>query len=90
MTTSSLTAFRTQLKAIQRYGRSAPSDLSRFTQPTLIANGEHDRMVPTVLSLDLHRRIRGSELLIYPGSGHRGIFQFHEDFAPVAAAFLAD
>src|SRR5438045_8725649 len=41
-------AFRTQLKAIQKYGRSAPSDLSRFTQPTLIANGDHDRMVPSV------------------------------------------
>ena len=34
----SITAFRIQLKAIQRYGRSAPSDLSTITQPTLIAN----------------------------------------------------
>jgi pimeloyl-ACP methyl ester carboxylesterase len=82
-------AFRTQLKAIQKYGRSAPSDLATFTQPTLIANGDHDRMVPTVLSEDLHRRIQGSELIIYPNSGHGGIFQFHEQFAPVAAEFLA-
>src|SRR3954453_9230887 len=85
-----LTAFRTQLKAIARYGRSAPSDLSKLTQPTLIANGDHDRMVPSVLSEELHRRIKGSELVIYPDSGHGGIFQFHEEFAPVAAAFLAD
>jgi pimeloyl-ACP methyl ester carboxylesterase len=28
-----LTALRTQLKAIQKFGRSAPSDLSTFTQP---------------------------------------------------------
>jgi pimeloyl-ACP methyl ester carboxylesterase len=83
-------AFRTQLKAIQKYGRSAPSDLSSFTQPTLIANGDHDRMVPSVLSEDLHRRIRGSELVIYPDSGHGGIFQYHEKFAPLAAEFLAD
>ena len=82
-------AFRTQLKAIQKYGRSAPSDLSTFTQPTLIANGDNDRMVPSVLSEDLHRRIKGSELIIYPDSGHGGIFQFHEKFAPVAAEFLA-
>ncbi len=82
-------AFRTQLKAIQKYGRSAPSDLSTLTQPTLIANGDNDRMVPSVLSEDLHRRIRGSELIIYPDSGHGGVFQFHEQFAPVAAAFLA-
>ena len=83
-------AFRTQLKAIQRYGRSAPSDLSRFSQPTLIANGDSDRMVPSVLSEDLHRRIKDSELIMYPDSGHGGIFQFHEKFAPVAAAFLSD
>jgi len=84
-----LTAFRTQLKAIQRYGRSAPSDLSTFTQPTLIANGDHDRMVPSVLSEDLHRRIKGSQLIIYPDSGHGGVFQFHDEFGPIAAEFLA-
>ena len=86
----SLKAFRTQLKAIAAYGRSAPSDLSTFAQPTLIANGDNDRMVPSVLSEDLHRRITGSELIIYPDSGHGGIFQFHEKFAPIAAEFLAD
>jgi pimeloyl-ACP methyl ester carboxylesterase len=85
----SLTAFRTQLKAIQKYGRSAPSDLSKLTQPTLIANGDNDRMVPSVLSDDLHRRIQDSKLVIYPDSGHGGIFQFHEKFAPLAAEFLA-
>jgi pimeloyl-ACP methyl ester carboxylesterase len=85
----SLTGFRTQLKAIQKFGRSAPSDLSRITQPTLIANGDNDRMVPSVLSDDLHRRIKDSTLVIYPDSGHGGIFQFHEKFAPVAAEFLA-
>ena len=82
-------AFQTQLKAIQKFGRSAPADLSKLTQPTLIANGDNDRMVPSVLSEDLHRRIKGSELVIYPNSGHGGIFQFHQKFAPVAVEFLA-
>lgn len=81
-------AFRTQLRAIKAWGRSAPADLSRITQPTLIANGDNDRMVPTALSWDLHRRIKGSELIIYPDSGHGGIFQFHEKFAPTAVEFL--
>jgi pimeloyl-ACP methyl ester carboxylesterase len=85
---TSFKAFRTQLKAIQKYGRSAPSDLSKFTQPTLIANGDNDRMVPSVLSEDMHRRIKGSELIIYPNSGHGGVFQFHDRFAPVAVEFL--
>jgi pimeloyl-ACP methyl ester carboxylesterase len=81
-------AFQTQLKAIQKFGRSAPSDLSKLTQPTLIANGDNDRMVPSVLSEDLHRRITGSELIIYPDSGHGGIFQNHAKFAPSAVDFL--
>jgi pimeloyl-ACP methyl ester carboxylesterase len=81
-------AFLTQLQAINRWGRSAPADLSKITQPTLIANGDNDRMVPSVLSEDLHGRIAGSELIIYPDSGHGGIFQFHDQFAPVAVDFL--
>jgi pimeloyl-ACP methyl ester carboxylesterase len=81
-------AFRTQLKAIKKWGRGTHDDLSKFTQPTLIANGDNDRMVPSVLSEDLHRRIEGSELIIYPDSGHGGIFQFHDKFAPVAVEFL--
>jgi hypothetical protein len=30
----------------------------------------------------------GSELVIYPDSGHGGIFRYHEKFAPVAVEFL--
>lgn len=81
-------AFQTQLTAIQKFGRAPASDLSGFTQPTLIANGDNDRMVPSVLSEDLHRRIADSELIIYPDSGHGAIFQFHDRFAPVAVEFL--
>jgi len=85
-----LAAFQTQLKAIKKWGRGSPDDLSVIMQPTLIANGDNDRMVPSILSEDIHRRIKGSELIIYPDSGHGGIFQFHDKFAPVAVAFLND
>ena len=81
-------AFRTQLKAIKKWGRGTPDDLSKLTHPTLIANGDNDRMVPSVLSEDLHRRVKGSELIIYPDSGHGGIFQFHDKFAVAAIEFL--
>lgn len=83
-------ALQTPLKAIVKFGRSAPSDLSKITIPTLIANGDHDRMVPSILSVDLHQRIAGSELIIYPNSGHGGVFQYWEKFAPVAAEFLSE
>lgn len=59
----SLPGFQTQLMAIRKFGRSAPADLSRITQPTLIANSDNDRMVPSVLSEDLHRRIANTEPL---------------------------
>lgn len=83
-----LRAFRTQLKAIKNWGRAAPMDLTRITHPTLIVNGDNDRMVPSKFSEDLHRRINGSELIIYPGAGHGSIFQFHEQFTPAAIEFL--
>lgn len=83
-----LQAFQTQLKAIRRWGLSPSADLGVITQPTLIANGDNDRMVSSKLSGDMHRRIPGSELVIYPDSGHGGIFQFHDRFVPVALEFL--
>lgn len=84
----SFKAFQAQLKAIKKWGRTAPMDLAKITQPTLIVNGDNDRMVPTRFSEDLHRRISGSELIIYPGAGHGSIFQFHEQFTSAAIEFL--
>lgn len=81
-------AFQAQLRAIRKWGRAEPADLSTISRPTLIANGDNDRMVPSVLSMDLHRRIMGSELVIYPNSGHGAIFQFHHQFVPLAIEFL--
>ena len=86
----SVKAFQTQLTAIKRWGRAAPADLSGLKHPTLIANGDNDRMVPSALSTDLHRRIGNSRLVIYPNSGHGGIFQYHKQFAEAAVAFLAE
>lgn len=84
-----LRAFRTQLKAIRSWGRQSPQDLSAITAPTLIVNGDHDRMVPSVLSEDLHHRIAGSTLVIYPNSGHGGAFQHHREFSRLALEHLA-
>src|SRR6201987_1441228 len=47
-----LKAFRTQLKAIKRWGRSAPADLSVITHASWIANCNNDRMVPPAHSED--------------------------------------
>lgn len=83
-----LSSFNRQISAIRRWGRQAPQDLSRIGAPTLIANGDQDRMVPSRLSLDMHQRIPNSTLVIYPGSGHGGVFQHHKMFTAALLAHL--
>jgi len=84
----SLQARLAQVKAIRAAGRSEPDDLSRVTQPVLVANGDHDLMVASSHSADMARRLRNARLTIYPDSGHGGVFQHHEEFVPAALAFL--
>ncbi len=85
----SVAAFIAQLQALRAWGQKQPADLSVVKQPVLVVNGDQDRMVPTVNSHDLARRLPNSQLIIYPDAGHGGIFQFHADFVPSALTFLA-
>lgn len=78
-----------QLKAIHAWGLQEPQDLSVIKQPVLVANGDNDRMVPSVNTTELSKRIPNSEIIVYKDSGHGGIFQYHEDFVKAALAFLA-
>jgi pimeloyl-ACP methyl ester carboxylesterase len=84
----SLSGYRAQLKAIHRWGRQEPADLSVIEQPVLVANGDNDRMVPTTNTVDLDRRLPNSELVIYPDAGHGGIFQNHREFVETTLEFL--
>ncbi|QGZ96132.1 alpha/beta fold hydrolase [Terricaulis silvestris] len=84
----SIKAFRNQLKAIHAWGVQTPSDLSRIRQPVLVANGDHDRMVPSGNSVDLARRLPNSELVLYDDAGHGGVFQHHGAFVKKALEFL--
>ena len=84
-----LSAFSAQLKAIRNWGLKEPADLSKVLTPTLVVNGDNDRMVPTKNTYDLARRLPNSELVIYPDSGHGAVFQFHAEFVPKSLEFLA-
>ena len=84
----SVRSFRAQLKAIHRWGQQEPADLASIHQPVLLMNGDSDKMVPTRNTVELHRRLPNSQLVIYPDAGHGGVFQFHEDFVKRALAFL--
>lgn len=78
-----------QLKAIKIWGNDNPADLSVFKHPVLVVNGDNDRMVPTPNSYDLAERFPNAEkVIIYPNSGHGGIFQYHTEFLKKAIPFL--
>ncbi|MDP4292235.1 MAG: proline iminopeptidase-family hydrolase, partial [Bacteroidota bacterium] len=52
------------LKSVEYAGR-----LSSLTVPTLITVGDHDECAPSI-SKEMHQRITGSKLVIFPNSGH--------------------
>ncbi|WP_182379374.1 alpha/beta hydrolase [Nocardioides sp. WS12] len=79
-----------QLRAITTGGLHAPDDLSTIKAPVLVANGDHDLMVASEHSADMARRFPEARLVVYPNSGHGGVFQHHREFVPEVLAFLAD
>ncbi len=84
----SIPAFRAQLKAIHAWGRQRPADLSRIHHPVLVANGDHDKMVPSSNSIDMARRLPNAEVVLYEDAGHGGVFQYHQAFVKRALEFL--
>lgn len=80
-----------QAKAIIDWGIPDLSKLARLAgirQPTLVANGNHDIMVPTVNSYLLAGHIPNAELMIYPDANHGFLFQYPHEFAEKVNAFL--
>jgi pimeloyl-ACP methyl ester carboxylesterase len=81
-----------QAEAIADWGIPDMSKLARLagiTQPTLVANGNNDIMVPTVNSYLLAGHIPNAELVIYPDAGHGFLFQYPHEFAAAVNGFLA-
>lgn len=80
--------FLRQLKAIKSWGTQAPQALDTLDIPVMVANGDHDIMVPSENSTDMARRIPGAELVLCPDAGHGGIFQYHDTFLQKARTFM--
>jgi pimeloyl-ACP methyl ester carboxylesterase len=81
-------ARRARLKAIRAFGDREPQDLSAIRQPVLVANGDHDVMVPSSHWADMARRLPDAQRRIYPDAGHGGVFQYHEEFVAETLDFL--
>ncbi len=80
-----------QLNAISEWGIPDPSRLNRLagiTQPTLVANGDNDAMIPTKNSYLLAKHLPNARLSIYPDAGHGFLFQYPAEFGAEVNAFL--
>jgi pimeloyl-ACP methyl ester carboxylesterase len=53
-----------------------------------VVNGDNDVMVASEHSADMARRLPDAKLVIYPDSGHGGVFQYHQQFVPEVLEFL--
>jgi pimeloyl-ACP methyl ester carboxylesterase len=71
----SILSFRAQLKAIHKWGKQAPADLSRVDHPVLAMNGDHDRMVPTPNTIDMAKRFPHAEPKIYTDACNGGVYK---------------
>lgn len=64
-------------------------ELKEITQPTLVINGNHDIMLPTINSYILSQRIPRAQLVVYPDSGHGSLFQYPSLVVSHVSRFLA-
>lgn len=62
--------------------------LKSIRQPTLVAQGSDDVIIPTAHSLTLQQNLPNAQLIIYPDAGHGSIYQYPELFVAHATLFL--
>lgn len=66
------------------------AEFARITAPTLLVWGDADRLVGRDMQEMMVERIRGAELLIYPGVGHTPRWEDPTRFAADVAAFVVE
>jgi pimeloyl-ACP methyl ester carboxylesterase len=77
--------------AAREWGAPSPGSfdyLKRIHHPTLVVNGSHDIVVPTLNSYILQQNLPNAELILFPDSNHGSHFQFTEQFNRYATEFL--
>ena len=87
-TPQTMAAQRAAIIAWSKANGEQDAQLDNIIQPTLVVNGNHDIMIPTINSYNLSQRVPQAELIIYPDSGHGALFQFSELFVAHGTLFL--
>jgi pimeloyl-ACP methyl ester carboxylesterase len=80
-----------QLEAIGDYiagGEGAQGQLKDLRLPTLIVQGGHDVIIPTINSYVLQQKLPNAQLIIYPDANHGSFYQYPELFLKHATLFL--
>jgi pimeloyl-ACP methyl ester carboxylesterase len=80
-----------QLEAIGDYiagGESAQGHLQDLRLPTLIVQGSHDVIIPTINSYVLQQKLPNAQLILFPDSNHGSFYQYPERFLAEATLFL--
>jgi len=63
-------------------------EVEKISLPTLILCGTEDRLTPVRYAEYLHRKIRGSRLILVPGAGHMVMIERPEEMNQALDAFL--
>lgn len=88
---SSIQVAKAQVAAIKEWREMRGerySELAAIQQPTLVVDGSHDIMVPTINSFILQQHIPSAQLIIYPDAGHASLDQYPELFVNHVSRFL--
>ena len=62
--------------------------LRAIRQPTLVASGSHDTMLPAKNAYAMFKELSNAQLVLYPDSGHGALFQHHATFVSHVQTFL--
>ena len=65
-------------------------NLKRITAPTLVLNGEHDKLTPPTMARDLAAQIPGARVEIIADAGHLINIEQPEVFNRLVLEFLLD
>jgi len=75
--------------ALQANQHTAAAHLDHVRAPTLITAGDADRVTPISIAHTMHRRIPGSELVVFPGGTHYTPTEFPDALNEALADFFA-